>query len=122
MITALIIMHFFGGGTPELFVRSDFRAVNSAIEEPERADAATESMERVNGLLESLVEQSKEIGAQLGEIEHEVTSPEGTYDVVIDQLWQARREARQKYIEEVFTMREIMTRNEWNAAFGSTEE
>ena len=33
-----------------------------------------------------------------------------------------RLEARQKYIEEVFTMREHMTREEWNAAFASSEE
>ncbi len=95
MITALIIMHFFGGGTAEFFSRSDFRAVGHTIEEPERAEAVTDAMERMNELLDSIVEKRRQVGEQLSEIDHEVTSPEGTYDVVIDQLWQARREARQ---------------------------
>lgn len=122
MITALIIMHFFGGGTPVLFTRSDFRTVNSSIEEPERAEAATEAMERMNELLESVVDKRMETRDQLSEIDHSVTSREGSYDKIIDELWQVRREARQQYIDEVFTMREFMTRDEWNAAFGNTEE
>ena len=122
MITALIIMHFFGGGTPEFFSRSDFRTVDRTIEEPQRAEAATEAMERMNELLESIVEKRKEAGEQLRDIDHSVTSPEGTYDVVLEQLWQARREARAKYIEDVFVLREIITRDEWEAAFGVADE
>lgn len=122
MITALIIMHFFGGGTPELFSRSDFRDVGRAIEEPQRAEAATEAMERMNGLLASIVEVRRQTGEQLSEIDHAVTSREDAYDKIIDELWRARREARQKYVEEVFIMRENMTRDEWQAAFGNNEE
>lgn len=122
MITALIIMHFFGGGTPVLFTRSDFRTVNSSIEEPERAEAATEAMERMNELLESVVDKRMETRDQLSEIDHEVTSREGSYDKIIEELWQVRREARQQYIDEVFTMREFMTRDEWNTAFTDGEE
>jgi len=122
MITALIIMHFFGGGMPVLFSRSDFRTVGRTIEEPQRAAAATEAMERINELLESIAKKRQETAEQLGGIDHEVTSREGTYDNFLDELSQARLEARQKYIEEVFTMREHMTRDEWSAAFGNTAE
>ena len=122
MIPALIIMHFFGGGTPELFSRSDFRTVDRTIEEPQRVEAATQTMERMNELLASILEVRRQTGEQLSEIDHKVISPEGSYDKILDELWRARHEARQKYIEEVFTMRESMTRDEWSAAFGNIEE
>jgi len=40
---------------------------------------------------------------------------------VLKELWQARTEARLKYVEQVFIMRENMTRQEWDATFGNTE-
>jgi hypothetical protein len=122
MITALILMHFFGGGTPEIFSRSDFRTVGRTIEEPVRAEAVTQAMERMNELVASTVEKRRETFQKLSEIDVKVDSQEINYDEMLDQLWQARREAGQKYIEEIFLMREYMTRDEWNIAFGVTDE
>ena len=51
MLTALILMAMFGGGSAEVFSRSDFRTVESAIDEPERAEAATQAMERIKEVL-----------------------------------------------------------------------
>ena len=122
MITALILMHFFGGGTPEIFSRSDFRTVNRTIEETTRADAVTQAMERVNEILESTVEKRKQVFERLSDIDLKIDSKEVNYDELLDGLWQVRQEAATKYIEEIFTMRENMTRDEWQAAFADDEE
>ncbi len=122
MITALILMHLFAGGSLEVFSRSDFRVVGRTIEEPARAEAVAQAMERMNERLVSLFAQRRLSFEQLSEIDHEVDSAEGSYDKILNQLWQARSEARQKYVEYVFIMRENMTRDEWKTAFGNTDK
>ena len=115
-------MHFFGGGSADIFSRSDFRTVNSTIEEPSRAEAVTQSMERMNELLESTVEKRKQTFERLSKVDLKIDSQEVSYDEMLDQLWQVRHEAGKKHVEEIFVMREYMAREEWNAAFANTEE
>jgi predicted metalloprotease with PDZ domain len=79
-------------------------------------------MERMNELLASTVEKRKQAFKQLSKIDLKIDSQEVSYDEMLDQLWQVRREAGKKYVEEVFKMRANMTREEWNAAFANTEE
>jgi len=38
---------------------------------------------------------------------------------VIDRLWDARRGALDTYVDEVFVLRETMTRDEWDVAFNT---
>ena len=121
MITALLIMHFFGGGNVEIFSRSDFRTVERSIEEPARADAATHAMERINERMAAVSEHREDIFAQLAEIDTKVDSPEDAYDKLFDELWQFRREARQEHVTDVFTMRANMTRDGWETAFGKAD-
>ena len=121
MITALILLHLFGGGEAEIFSRSDIRMVGRNIEDVERTAVVTQAMERMNERFTSILEIRGKSFEQLSEIDHNVKAREGTYDKVFDELWQARAEARQKYIEDIFIMRENMTRDEWNASFGETD-
>ena len=122
MITALIIMHFFGGGNLEIFSSSDFRTVRRTIEEPQRVEVVTQTMERMNEHLESLAQRRQQVFEQLADINTKIDSPEDTYDKALDELWQARREMHPKYIEDVFILRENITRDEWQAAFGGSEK
>ena len=122
MITALIIMHLFGGGALEAFSRSDLKTVERAIEDPSRAAVATRAMARVNETLTYVFEQRNRTFEQLAEINDDVDAPEEAFDKVLDELWRARSEARDKYIQDVFIMRRNMTRAEWNTAFGNTED
>ncbi len=122
MITALIILHFFGGGSLELFSSSDFRTIGRSIEDPSRAAAATRAMERINENLVYLVEQRNMFFEQLVEINADVDAPEDAYEKVLDELWKVRGEAREKYIQDIFIMRRNMMRSEWDAAFDNTEE
>ncbi len=124
MITALVLMNLFGGGVGsiEIFSRSDFRTVGRSIEEPARAEAATQAMERVNEVVASLLKQRDQSFRLLSEINTKVDSPDDAYDKVFDELWQARREARSRFVEEVFIMRKNMTRDEWDTAFGNSEQ
>lgn len=121
MLTALILIAIFGGGSAEVFSRSDFRTVESAIEEPERADAATRAMERINDRLEALLDDRERYFEQLSEIDARVDSSEDEYNRVLDQLWTARREAFASYAGEIFVLRDNMTRDEWATAFGKAD-
>jgi hypothetical protein len=121
MLTALILMAIFGGGSAEVFSRSDFRTVESAIEEPERADAATQAMERINDRFEALLYERDRYFQQLRDINASVESTEDEYNRVLDQLWIARREALASYTEEIFVLRDNMTGDEWETAFGKTD-
>ena len=122
MITALLIMHFFGGGNVEVFSRADFRAVERTIEEPARADAATQAMERINERMVSVVRNREHFFGLLAEIDTTVDSPDDVYQKVLDELWQSRREARAEHVTDVFTMRANMTRDEWDAIFAASEQ
>ena len=121
MITALILMAIFGGGSAEVFSRSDFRAVESAIEESQRAAAATQGMERINDRLETLLDERVQFFEQLNDIDARVESPGDDYETVLDRLWLARQEAQASYVGEVFILRDNMTRDEWETVFGKAE-
>ena len=86
MITALLIMHFFGGGNVEIFSRSDFRTVERTIEEPARAEAATQAMERINERMVSVSPNREDLFAQLVRIDNKVESPEDAYDKVFERF------------------------------------
>lgn len=118
MLTILLLTMLFGGGSAELFARSDFRMVQRAIDVPERAEAASESMQRLNENLDTLLQFRTDSFDQLSELDDSVTAPAAEYERIFDRLWEARRNAQSIYIEEVFVLRETMTREEWNATFG----
>jgi len=122
MITALLIMHFFGGGDVEIFSRSDFRTIERTIEEPARAEAATQAMTRINDRMTSVLQHREDLFAQLSEVEKQVDSPEDAYDKVFDELWQSRRESREGHVADVFIMRQNMTREEWAVVFAASEQ
>ncbi len=121
MLTALILIAIFGGGSAEVFSRSDFRTVQAAIEEPERAEAAAQAMGRINDHLETLLDQRAKYFEQLGEIDARIESPEDEYESVLDRLWLARQEAQASYTGDVFILRDNMTRDEWKTAFGNAD-
>jgi len=112
-------MTIFGGGSAEVFSTSDFSTVESAIEEPQRAEAATQAMERINDQLEKLLDERAQYFEQLSDIDARVGSPEAEYDKVLGRLWRAREEAQASYVGEVFILRDNMTRDEWETVFGN---
>ena len=122
MLTTLILMAIFGGGSAEVFSRSDFRTVESAIEEPRRAEAATQAMERINDQLETLLDGREQYFEQLKNIDASIESPKDEYDSVLDRLWLGRQEAQVSYIAEIFVLRDNMTRDEWETAFGNADD
>jgi hypothetical protein len=120
MLTALFLMWLLGGSTPEAFVRDDFRAVSRVVAEPARAAATTKSMERVNAELERNFALRVEILEQFIQLDDRVGATRGEYEGALAPLWTARREAQMIYVGEVFTMRDNMTREEWDQVFGPT--
>ena len=122
MLTALILMVLFGGGSAEIFSRSDFRMVEATIEETARAEVAVEAMERINDHLDSVVQQRREIFEQLDDMDIQTDTSADDYNEVLDQLWGARAEARSKYVEDVFVLRDNITRDEWHTVFGDPSQ
>jgi hypothetical protein len=119
MLTIIILTLLFGGGSIEIFSSDNFLAVESAVDDPVRIEAATQSMERVNAKLESLVQQRDEYFEALSDINRRIDAPADEYEAVIDRLWDARRSAIDTYVDEVFVLRETMSREEWGAAFST---
>ena len=109
MLTILLLTMLFGGGSAEVFTRSDFRMVERTIDVPERAEAATESMQRMNENLDTLLQFRTESFDQLSDLDDSVTAPAVEYERIFDRLWEARRNAQRNYINEVFILRETMT-------------
>jgi hypothetical protein len=120
MLVILLVTMLFGGDSAEVFTRSDFRMVARVIDVPERAEAANQSMQRINENLDTLLQIRAESFEQLSDLEESVTAPAAEYEQIFDHLWEARREAHRSHIDEVFILRESMTREEWDAAFGTT--
>lgn len=120
MITALILMMIFGGSTPEIFVRDDFRAISRVIEEEQRAAAVTQSMQSINAKLERIMSKREAVFESLSNVDDLVGAEQAEYEAILEPLWNLRREADALYIDEVFEMRNNMTREEWDQTFGST--
>jgi len=119
MLTIIILTMLFGGGSVEIFSGADIRAVESTVQEPLRAETAIASMERVNAKLEALGQQRDAYFETLSEINQRVDAPIDAYDVIIERLWVARRDALDTYVDEVFVLRDNMTRDEWEKAFNT---
>lgn len=122
MLIALMMMHLFGGGGAAVFASEDFQAIESNVEDQERAAAAVASMERANALFESLVESRQRSFEQLSQIDLEQESGASSYESILNELSTVRAEARKQYIEEIFVLRGHVQREEWASAFGQRYE
>jgi type II secretory pathway component PulJ len=121
MLMALLIVSLLGAGVYEIFSNDEFRHVQQAIEEPERADRAIMVMRRVNRLNDQLEDRRTEIVSRLAELNQDRSTPAEDYQRVFDELWQARAEVFGHYQTDVFQLRAQMTREEWEHAFGLRE-
>jgi len=121
MLMALLLASLLGGSA-DFFVRDDFRAVESVIEEPERAAAAIAIMERVNNRALGISNQRSELVARMAELDLDVDASADAYGKYFDMLWQRREQATDGYVRDVFEMREHISREEWAAIFDPPED
>ena len=121
MLMALLLASLLGGSA-EFFVRDDFRAVESVIEEPERAAAAIAIMERINNRMNGIFNQRRELVARISTLDLDVEASPDAYSAYFDELWQRREQATDGYVRDVFEMREHISREEWAAIFDPTED
>lgn len=117
MLIAMFLMMLFGGSTPEIFVRDDFRAVSRVVEGEQRTAAVTESMERINAKLERVISEREAVFEALSNVDDLVGAKQADYEAILEPLWKLRREANALYIDQVFEMRDQMTRDEWADVF-----
>jgi len=121
MLMALLLASLLGGSA-DFFVRDDFRAVQSVIEDPERAAAATAIMERVNNRMNGIFNQRRELVAGIATLDLDVDASADAYNDRFDELWQRREQATDGYVRDVFEMREHISREEWAAIFDPPED
>jgi hypothetical protein len=117
MLMALLILSLLGAGAYEIFSTDEFGYVEDVIEEQVRADRALMIMRRVNRLDIQLSERRADVVAELATLNEDQSSRPGDYQPVLDRLWLARAEVFDLYVTDVFQLRELMTRDEWEAAF-----
>ena len=121
MLMAILLASLLGGGSAEVFVRDDFRAVERVIEEPERAAAAVAIMERINNRVNGHYNLRRELVAKMAEMDLDVDASADAYSNYFDALWQRREQATDGYVRDVFEMREHISRDEWAAIFDAAE-
>ena len=117
MLIALFIIIFLGGGAMEMFTDEDFEALETVVEEPERAAQASDVMQRINSRATGLARERGEQLERLGAIDSDVDASLENYNEVLDRLWQVRSEAADGYVRDVFDLREQLTREEWEEIF-----
>ena len=122
MLTAMFLMWLFGGSTPEIFDRDDFRAVERVVVEEQRAEAVTGLMEQANADLDYVMSVRNGVLARFDRVDDLVGSELADYEAIFEPLWSSRGRVRSSYIDTVFAIREQMTREEWEQAFGSDAE
>ena len=118
MLMALLIATLLGAGAYEIFSSTEFRYVERVVEEQDRADRAVMIMRRMNRLSDQLEDRRAELVAEFAMLDIEYSTPGADYQRVFDELWQARAEVFTHYRTDVFQLREQMTREEWEYAFG----
>ncbi len=121
MLMAILLASLMGGGSAEVFVKDDFRAVQSVIEEPERAAAAIAIMERINNRAYGIFNQRRELVASIATLDLDVDASADAYSNYFDELWQRREQATDGYVRDVFEMREHISHEEWAAIFDAAE-
>ena len=118
---ALLIMSLLGAGAYEIFVNDEFGYVENVIEEPARADRALMIMRRVNRLGDQLKANRADVIDDLSVINADPSSRPEDYQPALDRLWQTRADVFELYVTDVFQLRDQMTREEWEAAFGNRD-
>lgn len=119
MLMALLIVSLLSVGAYEIFSSNEFRYVEQAIEEQDRADRAVMIMRRINRLSGRLEERRTEIADDFAALNLEQSTSVAEYQLVFDELWQSRADIFGDYQTDVFQLRDQMTREEWEKAFGN---
>ncbi len=122
MSTALLLSMLFGGGSPEIFSKADFKQVQRVIADPARTESAQETMQRINTQLESLITERVRHFEELREIDADFDAPVAEFEAIFDELWDARRTAATIYTKEVFVLRDSITRDEWHSVFADASQ
>jgi hypothetical protein len=52
----------------------------------------------------------------------DVSASADDYNELLDQLWAARADARSKYVKDIFVLRDNLTQDEWDTAFGYVDD
>lgn len=118
----MFLMWLFGGTNPEIFDRDDFRAVGRVVVEEQRAEAVAALMEQANADLDYVMSVRNGVFARFDQVDDLVGSELADYEASFEPLWSSRGRVRSSYIDTVFAMREQMTHEEWDQAFGSANE
>jgi hypothetical protein len=106
-----------GAQSIELFSQTNRADVARIIDDAHRAELAGESMRRANARVQLLIERRELYLARLSEIDQQFDTPKSQYEPVLEQLWEERASAQADYLKEIFTLRNNMTREEWETVF-----
>jgi len=118
MLIALITAMLLGGGLEPLFGKETRVAVKETITDTQRQKEVLGSLKEIES---SRKKPSKSGGAarkDLARLEADRSADAADIRAIYDEILGFRGESHQALIDGIFSMREIMTEEEWQAVFG----
>ena len=126
MLAALLVgfLVFSGGNgfAAKMFGKDTRALVRQVVADPERADAAVRELELGLQDLESVGKQLETLVKDFSTTDEDQSSG---FDELLPYLQMAseqRRNAQRVSLDRMFDLREILTKDEWNALFANLEE
>lgn len=100
------------------FIHTINAFVKENIAEADRKKAISSDVDEIENALETFSDELKRAGKQMVKLNSDHGSGREAFEGVLNGLNQQRMDAQNKILDLRFKIRERMTRQEWQAAFG----
>ena len=121
MLAALLVgfLVFSGGNgfAAKMFGKDTRALVRQVVEDPERADAAVRELELGQQDLESVGKQLETLVKDFSTTDEDQASGLDELLPYLQMASEQRRNAQRVSLDRMFDLREILTKDEWNALF-----
>jgi len=126
MLAALLVGFLvFSGGSgfaAKMFGKDTRALVRQVVADPERADAAVRELELGQQDLESVGKQLETLVKDFSTTDEDQASGLDELLPYLQMASEQRRNAQRVSLDRMFDLREILTKDEWNALFANLEE
>ena len=118
MLTILIISLLFGGPGEPVFDKQTRSAIKRSINDAARRSVVLDAVKGIEKSKEQLIKASRKIGKRLVRINKDTGIGVAEAEAALAEITRVRLQTQQTFIDGVFEMRQNMSAEEWQTAFG----
>ena len=118
MLTILIISLLFGGPEEPVFGKQIRASIKQSIDDPGRRSTVLDAVKDIEKSKEQLIKAGRKIGKRLVRINKDTGIDVAEAEAALSEISRVRLETQQSFINGVFEMRQNMSAEEWQTAFG----